>query len=181
MPSTSPTEWPRLYTAKEVASELKRDVRTIYRWLKSGKINGHQFGYKGGWRIDETVVRQMLAHLTRGSVKQPAKKGLPRSALLNYRHRCICPHCNTSKQQIKAGRNRSGSQRFLCQVCRHSYTLTPALNGYSKDDRKQALHLYRKGKSLRYIGQHFSVNPQTVLNWVNAANLRRPAKVTHRL
>ncbi len=172
MPSTFPTESPHLYTAKEVAFKLRRDVRTIYRWLKNGKLEG-QLLAGSIWRIPEEAVRVMLDHQTRSCVKHQAKKGLSKLALPNSHHPRLCPHCSTSEQQIKAGHNRNGTQRFLCQACGRSYTPSPALNGYSDEVRKQALNLYQNGSSLRSIGRHFAINHQTVANWINTPKARR--------
>jgi excisionase family DNA binding protein len=162
MRSTFSTESPQLYKAKEVAFELRRDVRTIYRWLKNGKLEGRLLA-GSTWRIPKEAVRLMLDHQTSSCVKH---------------HPRLCPHCNTSEQQIKAGHNRTGTQRFLCQACGRSYTPSPALHGYPDEVRKQALNLYQNGSSLRSIGRHFAINHQTVANWIKTSNARRTAKRT---
>ncbi len=168
MHSTTVTESSPLLTVKEVAGRLGRPVHTIYRWLKNGKIEGEKWG--GVWRIHkEEIVRQLHARQTRDSIRQRAKKEVPKLT-------SFCPYCRVSKKQIKAGRNRTGTQRFLCQICGRGYTGGHVLSGYGypypDGIREQALELYRDGKSLRYIEHHVGVNHQTVLNWINASKSR---------
>ena len=79
-----------------------------------------------------------------------------------------CPYCQTTTRQIKAGLNRTGSQRFLCRHCQRHYTPEPNLNGYPESVRKQAVRLYLEGINMRRIGRILSVNHQSVANWVNA-------------
>jgi transcriptional regulator with XRE-family HTH domain len=45
-----------------------------------------------------------------------------------------CPHCAAGGEQIKAGRNRSGSKRYRCRRCQRHYTLRPASKGH-RDER----------------------------------------------
>ena len=80
-----------------------------------------------------------------------------------------CPHCQTDTL-IKAGLNRSSSQRYQCKVCKHYVTLEPKPNGYAEAARRQALQLYLEGNGLRRIGRILDVAHQTVANWVNAAH-----------
>lgn len=80
-----------------------------------------------------------------------------------------CPHCQTNTL-IKAGLNRSGSQRYQCKVCKHYVTLEPKPNGYTDATRRQAVQLYLEGSGLRRIGRILDVAHQTVANWVNAAH-----------
>ncbi len=79
------------------------------------------------------------------------------------------PYCRASKRQIKAGRNRAGSQRFQCREGdRHHYTPEPKPNGYPEEVRLQAVRLYLEGTNFRRIGRLLSVNHQSVVNWINA-------------
>src|ERR671938_463877 len=36
-----------------------------------------------------------------------------------------CPSCQSTTRQVKHGRNPSGSQRYLCQGCKRTYTPEP--------------------------------------------------------
>lgn len=79
-----------------------------------------------------------------------------------------CAYCSSKEGQVKAGFNRTGSQRYLCKLCDRHYTPEPKTHGYSKAVRLQAVRLYLEGNSLRSIGRVLGVNHQSVANWVNA-------------
>ena len=85
-----------------------------------------------------------------------------------------CPYCRTAERQIKAGRNRAGSQRLQCRSCDRHYTPEPRLNGYPEEVRVQAIRLYLEGTNFRRIGRLLSVNHQSVVNWVNAYHAQLP-------
>ncbi|RMG97800.1 MAG: IS1 family transposase [Chloroflexi bacterium] len=78
-----------------------------------------------------------------------------------------CPYCQTYTHQVKAGRNPSGSQRYLCKQCQRIYTPTPRRNGYAPDMREKARQLRQEGLSYRAIARQLNVGTQTVINWVN--------------
>ena len=80
----------------------------------------------------------------------------------------ICPSCQSTTRQVKHGRNPSGSQRYLCQTCKRTYTLEPTPYGYDAATRQHALRLYTDGMNLRRIARHLGVVHQTVANWVAA-------------
>ena len=77
-----------------------------------------------------------------------------------------CPKCKQASNQIKAGTNNSGSQRWRCKHCEKNYTPEPYSNGYSKDKKITALRLYLEGNSLRGIGRLLNIHHQTVANWL---------------
>jgi transposase-like protein len=79
-----------------------------------------------------------------------------------------CPHGQTTEQQVKGGFNRTGSQRFQCQLCRRQYTPEPHPLGYDEKIKEMALKLYLEGNGFRRIGRLLNVNHQSVVNWVNA-------------
>ena len=79
-----------------------------------------------------------------------------------------CPNCQETADQIKAGKNPSGSQRFLCKSCKRKYTPEPNLNGYSSDLQKQAILMCFDGQTFRSIARKLGVNHQTVANWIDA-------------
>ena len=59
----------RWYRPDDVADQLKVDVQTVRRWLRSGRLEGVQFAGKMGWRISERalaafVERQQLTAAT---------------------------------------------------------------------------------------------------------------------
>lgn len=75
----------------------------------------------------------------------------------------VCSHCGASSL-IKAGRNRSGTQRWQCRTCRRYTTVQPKEHGYSEETREQAVRLYLEGMSLRGTGRFLGVVHQTVAN-----------------
>ena len=78
----------------------------------------------------------------------------------------ICPYCQATEGQVKAGKNKSGSQRYRCQNCQRRYTSTPKTHGYSADIRQQAIQNYVDGMNLRRIGRLLDIDHHTVINWV---------------
>jgi transposase-like protein len=86
-----------------------------------------------------------------------------------------CPYCTNQEQQIKDGKNRSGTQRYLCKVCQRHYTPEPKEQGYPEAIRMQAVRMYVDGMNLRRIGRQLGVNHQSVANWVKAYVAQLPA------
>jgi len=78
-----------------------------------------------------------------------------------------CPYCKATQNQIKAGKNKSGSQKYLCKVCQRRYTPEPS-QLYSEEMRLQAVKFYADGMNYRRIARHLAVDHKTVINWVNA-------------
>lgn len=46
---------PKYYTPLEVAKILQVDRRTVYEWLRSGKLKGVKFG--DSWRVPESALQ----------------------------------------------------------------------------------------------------------------------------
>lgn len=46
------------YTPKEVADKLKLNVRTLYKWIREGKLNAVKLG--DVWRIPESEINRLL-------------------------------------------------------------------------------------------------------------------------
>jgi len=85
-----------------------------------------------------------------------------------------CPYCHSEDNQIKFGKNRSGSQKYRCNDCRRHYTPEPVEQGYPERIRLQAVRMYVDGMNLRRIARHLGVNPQSVANWVRAYAAQLP-------
>jgi hypothetical protein len=80
---------------------------------------------------------------------------------------------------VKGGFNRTGSQRYQCQLCLRQYTPEPHPLGYDDKIKAMALKLYLEGNGFRRIGRLLSVNHQSVINWLNAYyELLRTMKTT---
>lgn len=88
-----------------------------------------------------------------------------------------CPHCSTSEPQTRAGRTRTGSQRFKCRECQRVYTPEPKPLGYPEEIKREAVRLYLEGTNFRRIGRVLAVNHQSVVNWVNSYHAALPAAV----
>ncbi|MCM1567811.1 MAG: helix-turn-helix domain-containing protein [Dehalobacter sp.] len=46
------------YTPQEVADKLKVNIRTLYRWIREGKLKAVKIGEL--WRISETELNKLL-------------------------------------------------------------------------------------------------------------------------
>ena len=79
-----------------------------------------------------------------------------------------CKHCK-SEHVVKDGKNRSGSQRYLCRTCTRHFTPQPNLIGYDDAMKQTAVKDYLDDGNFRRIGRQLKVNHQTVVNWVNQA------------
>lgn len=85
-----------------------------------------------------------------------------------------CPYCQSETQQVKAGKQPSGSQRYKCQACQRRYTPEPREQGYEDQVRNQAVRLYLDGNNYRRIARLLQVSHTSVMNWVHAAADRLP-------
>src|SRR5579871_556259 len=77
-----------------------------------------------------------------------------------------CPHCQRSEQQVKIGHNASGTQRYLCKVCRRKYTPNASSQVYSETVRAEAVRLYVDGMNQRRIARTLGISHQSVANWL---------------
>ena len=84
-----------------------------------------------------------------------------------------CPYCQSSEKQVKAGKNKSGSQKYLCKGCGRRYTPEPS-QMYGDAIRLQAVKLSVDGMNYRRIARHLGVDHKTVINWVNAYAAQLP-------
>lgn len=85
-----------------------------------------------------------------------------------------CPYCHDQDQQVKAGKNDSGSQRYQCKVCRRRYTPEPS-QLYGDGMRQQAVKLHVDGLGYRRIARHLGVDHHSIMNWVQAHTDQLPA------
>lgn len=46
------------YTPKEISDKLKLNIRTIYKWIREGKVNAVKLG--DVWRISESELQRLL-------------------------------------------------------------------------------------------------------------------------
>jgi transposase-like protein len=84
-----------------------------------------------------------------------------------------CPYCQNEQDQVKVGKNKSGSQKYQCKSCGRRYTPEPS-QMYPDSLRQQAVRLYVDGMNFRRIGRHLGVDHKTVIHWVNAYSAQLP-------
>jgi len=77
----------------------------------------------------------------------------------------VCKRCGVFVRQMKMGRNRSGTQRWLCGVCNKTYTVEPKTKAYPCDVRVQAKKLLVSGMSSRRVGQLLGFSKANAYNW----------------
>jgi len=77
-----------------------------------------------------------------------------------------CPICEKSENQRMCGKNRSGTQTFLCRHCKKAYTPEPKRNAYPEEVREMAIKVYYAGASGRGVGKIFGFSKANVYNWI---------------
>lgn len=82
----------------------------------------------------------------------------------------VCPRCQSEHRQIKAGLNRSRSQRYQCLGCRKLYTPHRKSQGHAGEVRQQAVRYTLEGLSQRKVARLLGVSPQSVANWLALAS-----------
>lgn len=50
--------WDEFYTVEELATKLKLNAMTIYRYIKAGKLKAHKIGKE--YRIDKAEFKRFL-------------------------------------------------------------------------------------------------------------------------
>ena len=73
--------------------------------------------------------------------------------------KCGSPHI------VKNGRNRCGSQQYLCKSCRAVGVLTPKRQ-YSPERREEILRAYQERPSMRGISRIFGVSRNALAAWI---------------
>lgn len=79
-----------------------------------------------------------------------------------------CPHCASSRNQVKNGHTAAGTQLIKCKNCGRKYTTTPKAIGYDLAIRERAIRLALDGNSQRQAARHVGVSHGTVANWIKA-------------
>jgi transposase-like protein len=77
-----------------------------------------------------------------------------------------CPKCGSDENQVSFGKNRSGTQRCRCKICKATYTLNPKERAYAEEVRAQAIETYYSGVSGRGVGKMLGMNKSNVYNWI---------------
>ena len=84
-----------------------------------------------------------------------------------------CPKCRKTENQIKAGRNASGSQRCKCKECGIYYTIDPKQHEYPEEIRQLAIKMYYSGVSGRGVGKILNMNKSNAVNWIKKERKKR--------
>lgn len=77
-----------------------------------------------------------------------------------------CPHCGSAIRQVKAGLNRSRTQRYLCRICNRIYTPKRKKKNYSDLAHLAAAIMYHSGYTYADIAKVFSVSTESARLWV---------------
>jgi transposase-like protein len=90
----------------------------------------------------------------------PQKHGRMITTTIHHQcHKCGSTHI------VKNGRNRCGSQQYLCKDCRASGVLTPKQT-YSQERREEILRAYLERPSMRGITRLFGGSRKTLVAWI---------------
>lgn len=95
-----------------------------------------------------------------------------------------CPFCHKTTSQVKAGLNRSGSQRIKCNHCNRRYTPNANEAGIDQSIRDKAVRMSIDGINQRRIARLLDVSQGSVSNWIRdkAAQLNeQPEKPSGRV
>ena len=88
-----------------------------------------------------------------------------------------CPRCGDEESQKLDGKNRSGTQRCLCKLCKVSYTLNPKDHRIPEHIRKIAIREYYAGISGRMIGKIHNMSSNNVMRWILAMGKKNSESV----
>ncbi len=54
----------RIFTVQQVAERMQVSERTVFNWLRAGRLKGYRLGgRKAGWRIEEPDLDRFRAEL----------------------------------------------------------------------------------------------------------------------
>ena len=84
-----------------------------------------------------------------------------------------CPTCGRMENQIKKGRNRSGTQRCMCKECNVTYTIDPKKREYPEETKLLAEKIFYSGVSGRGVGKVLGMNKANVYNWIKKNGTHR--------
>ncbi len=84
-----------------------------------------------------------------------------------------CPICGKTRNQIKVGKNRSGTQRCKCKECNKSYTINHQKREYSEETKELALRIYYSGVSGRGVGKILKISKANVYNRIKKTRITR--------
>ena len=81
-----------------------------------------------------------------------------------------CPKCGAIEKQRRMGFNASGTQRYVCGLCKKTYTPNPKPWGYSDEIKELAIKEFYSGASALGVAKIHGFNKSNVLNWIKKNN-----------
>ncbi len=66
---------PTIFTPEQTAEHLQVTRRTIYTWLREGKLPGRKIG--GSWRVSAAALEEFLSQANPQSPPMPDKQATP--------------------------------------------------------------------------------------------------------
>jgi len=84
--------------------------------------------------------------------------------MIEERIRYHCRKCG-SENIVKNGKNRCGSQQYICRVCNASGVLVPK-SRYSEAQKNEILQAYYEKGNMRLVSRIYGVSRKTLSNWL---------------
>lgn len=79
-----------------------------------------------------------------------------------------CSRC-ASRQCVRFGSNRGGTQRYICKECGRTFTPEPARRGISQERVEQIRTLIANGQPITKVTRLLKVSPKTIYKVIRAA------------
>ncbi len=84
--------------------------------------------------------------------------------MIEERIRYYCRKCGSEKI-VKNGKNRCGSQQYICRDCNASGVLIPK-SRYSDSQKNEILQAYQEKRNMRLVSRLYGVSRKTLSNWL---------------
>ncbi|MEL6821791.1 MAG: transposase [Calditrichota bacterium] len=84
--------------------------------------------------------------------------------MIEERIRYKCRKCG-SENIVKNGKNRCGSQQYICRDCNASGVLMPK-SRYSEAQKNEILQAYYEKGNMRLVSRIYGVSRKTLSNWL---------------
>lgn len=91
--------------------------------------------------------------------------------MIEERIRYSCRKCGSEKI-VKNGKNRCGSQQYICRDCNASGVLVPK-SRYSASQKNEILRAYREKRNMRLVSRLYGVSRKTLSNWLRKGTLEK--------
>ena len=88
--------------------------------------------------------------------------------MIEERIRYHCRKCGSEKI-VKNGKNRCGSQQYICRECNASGVLVPK-SRYSDSQKNEILQAYYEKGNMRLVSRLYGVSRKTLSNWLKKSS-----------